>query len=154
MPAGVTAPETVARARLIALLEAEFADIPLEVRSDRLNESQGQEGPIGAVYPSNSAEDSRDGQVLDTVLFVQLFRQWDNALDPKQVVDPSDIEEWAERLRRAVRADLDAAGFDEHLWYFRVQKIDYNPDPSGNISRLVATIVTFAQNPAIVETAG
>lgn len=150
----VTAPETVARQRLIALIEAEFAPESLEVRSDRLNESLGQDGPLGAVFPSTATEDPRNGLVLSSLLNVQLFRQWSNDLDPTQTVDPSAIEEWAERLRRACRADIDAAGWSEHLWYYRVQKIDYNPDPTGNISRLIASVEAVSQNPALVETTG
>lgn len=150
----VTAPETTARARLKALVEAEFDAETLTVLDDRLNESRAQDSHVAAVYPGASQENSRNGLVLDTTLFVQLFREWDNVLDAAQVVDPADIEEWAERLRRAIRDDLDAAGFDEHLWYFRVIKIEYNPDPTGNISRLVATVTTHSQNAGLVETTG
>jgi hypothetical protein len=150
----VTAPETAIRQRLIALITAEFADVPLEVRSDRLNESLAQDKPLGAVFPSQAAEDQRNGLVMDTTVVVQLFRQWDNALDAEQTVDPGDIEQWAERLRRAVRADIDAVPGDEHLWFYRVLKIDYNPDPSGNVTRLQATVLADAQNSALVETSG
>lgn len=150
----VTAPETAARARLMSLVATEFAAESVDVRSDKLNESMGTTGPVAGVYPGAAVENPRHGLVLDTVVFVQLFRQWDNRLDPLQQVDPAAIEEWAERLRRAVRDDLDAAGFDAHLWYFRVQKIEYNPDPSGNISRLLATVTADSQNAALVETSG
>lgn len=146
----VTAPETAARLRLIGILQTEFTG--LDVRSDKLNESQGQDSDIGAVYPSNAMENPRDGLVLDTTVYVQLFRKWDNRLDAKQVVDPAAIEEWAERLRRACQADLATPG-DEHVWYFRVVRVDYPPDPSGNISRLLATVAVDSQNPALVETA-
>lgn len=150
----VTAPETAARTRLKALIEAEFDEEELVVLDDKLGESRGQDGSIAAIYPGTAAENPRNGLVLDTVVFVQLFREWSNDLDPAQIVDPGLIEEWAERLRRAVRADLDSLPGTEHLWYFRVQKIEYNPDPTGNISRLLATVVTDAQNPALVETTG
>jgi hypothetical protein len=148
----VTAPETAARRRLIALLEAEFDADGVEVRSDRLLDAQAQDRAMAGVYPGSAGENGRDGLVLDTTIYVQIFRQWDNNLDPEQIVDPTAIEEWAERLRRAVRADIDVNPGDEHLWFFRITKVDYPPDPSGNISRLLATIVTFAQNPALVET--
>jgi hypothetical protein len=150
----VTAPETAARARLKALVTEAFEDEGLKVLDDRLNESLAQDGPLAAVYPGQTVENPRNGLVATTTIYVQLYRQWDNALDAAQTVDPSLIEEWAERLRRAVRADLDEAGFDAHLWYFRVTKIDYNPDPSGNISRLLATVEAESQNAALVETTG
>jgi hypothetical protein len=154
MPPGVTAPETAIRQRLIALIEAEFAPEALEVRSDRLNESLATDKHLGGVFPSQASESNRNGLVLDSIVVVQLFRQWDNKLDPKQSVDPAAIEEWAERLRRAVAVDIDAVPGDEHLWFYRVLKIDYNPDPSGNITRLQATVLADAQNSALVETAG
>lgn len=150
----VTAPETAARQRLKTLIEAEFAAESLTVLDDRLNESRGQDGATAATFPGAATENPRNGLVLDTVVFVQLFRRWSNDLDPAQTVDPGSIEEWAERLRRAVRADLDSLPGSEHLWYFRVQKVEYNPDPTGNISRLLATVVVEAQNPALVETTG
>jgi hypothetical protein len=149
----VTAPETVARGRLIAILEAEFGGDGVEVRSDKLNESLAIDKPLGAVYPGVSTENPRNGLVLDTVVYVQLFRRWDNAIDAAQTVDPADIEEWAERLRRACQADLaDQAG--EHMWYFRVQRIDFPDDPSGNKSRLLAAVNVDSSNPALVETIG
>lgn len=147
----VTAPETAARERLIGVIEAEFSG--LEVRSDKLNESLAQDKALGAVYPGTATESPRNGFVLDTVVYVQLFRKWSNRLDAKQTVDPAEIEEWAERLRRACQDDLSTPG-NVHVWYFRVQRVDYPPDPSGNISRLLAAVLVESQNPALVETTG
>jgi hypothetical protein len=149
----VTAPETAARARLIAILEAEFAPEEVEIRSDKLNESLAIDKPLGGVYPGVSTENPRVGVVLDTTVYVQLFRQWDNAIDATQTVDPADIEEWAERLRRACQADLANPG-DQHMWYFRIQRIDFPDDPSGNKSRLLATVNVNAENSGLVETTG
>lgn len=154
MPPGVEAPETAARARLMALITTEFEPESLEVRSDRLNESLAQDKHLGAVYPSQAAENPRNGLVQDSLLVVQLFRQWDNKIDANQTVDPSDIEEWGERLRLAAASDLGNVPGDPNLWYYRVIKIDYNPDPSGNVSRLVATILAESANSALPETAG
>jgi hypothetical protein len=147
----VTAPETAARQRLRTVIETEFAPEGFDVLNDKLNDSLGQEAPLGGIYPTSSAENPRNGYVLDTILNVQLFQQWDNRIDATQVVDPANIEEWAERLRRACAADLAVPGND-HMWYFRVQKVDFPDDPSGNKSRLVAVILVESTNSALVET--
>jgi hypothetical protein len=147
----VTATETKARQRLMKLLETEFTEVTW--KNDRLNESLAQDGALGAVYPAAAVEQPGQGLVLNTTLNVQLFRQWTNALDPEEEVDPAGIEEWAERLRRACQADLSTPG-DTHVWYFRVARIEYPPDPSGNVSRLLATVFVDSQNPALVETSG
>jgi hypothetical protein len=149
----VTAPETVARQRLIALLEAEFGGDGVTVKSDKLNESLAQDGHLAGVYPATATENQRQAIELDTVVYVQLFRQWNNLIDATQEVDPADIEEWAERFRRACQGDLGTVG-DQHVWYFNVQRIEYPPDPSGNISRLLATVVVTGENSALLETSG
>lgn len=149
----VTAPETKVRERLITLLTTEFKAEGIPIEDDKLNESLGQTGPIGAVYPAAAVEQPGQGFVLNTTVYVQLFRQWSNDLDPNEKVSPKVIEEWAERLRRACEKQLNV-GSDEHVWYFRVARVDYPPDPSGNISRLLATVFVDGQNPALVETTG
>jgi hypothetical protein len=149
----ITAPETAARGRLIALLTKEFEPEGLTIKSDRLHESLGREGALGGVFPAATAEARGQAIVLESVVHVQLFRKWSAEVDPKQAVDPAAIEEWAERLRRAVRVDNKTPG-NAHLWYYVVQKIDYPPDPSGNISRLQATLLARSQNPGVVETTG
>jgi hypothetical protein len=149
----VTAPETTVRARLIALLEKEFEDDGVTIRSDRLHESLGTEAPVGGVYPAQAGENPKNGVILESTVHVQLFRRWTAEVNPKQAVDPGAIEEWAERLRRACQDDNEAVG-DKYLWFYSVIKVEYPPDPSGNISRLLATVLARAQNPALVETTG
>lgn len=149
----VTAAETAVRNRLIAMLEEEFEEEGLTIKSDRLHDSLGREGAIGGVYPNSSEEARGQGIVLESRVHVQLFRKWNAEVDPSQTVDPAAIEEWAERLRRKARTDNQAPG-DEHMWYFIIEKIEYPPDPSGNISRLHATVLARSQNPGVVETTG
>lgn len=149
----VTAPETTVRGRLKTLLEEEFEEEGLAIRSDRLHESLGTDGPVGGVYPAQTAPNVSNEVILESVVHVQLFRKWTPEINPKQAVDPGDIEEWAERLRRACQADHAAVG-TKYLWFYSVVKIEYPADPSGNISRLIATVLARAQNPALVETTG
>lgn len=145
-------PATALRTRLMDALNAEFEDDKIVFGSDKLNDSLGQTGPIGAVYPSVDAERPQDVNTLETTVYVQLFNQWKAIVDPEQVVDPTIVEEQAERVRRACQAD-GLEPNDAHLWFYRVTRIDYPDDPTGNKSRLLATVVAMGQNPATVETA-
>lgn len=150
----VTAPETEIRHRLITILGEEFAAESIVFKNDKLHDSNGQEGAVGAVYPGPSTPAS-DSFILTTTLYVQLFDLWTPKVDPLQEVDPSIIEERAERIRR--RCQLDAKHSlpgDVHGWYFVVSRIEYPQDPTGNITRLVATITAQSQNSALVETTG
>lgn len=150
----VTSPTTALRERLVAALNVEFAADSIVFGNDKLNASLGQNGPIGAVYPGEDAERVGQIAVITVTAYVQLFLQWKAVVDPKQVVDPSAIEILAERVRRACQADDIAGPNDAHLWYYRVSRIEYPPDPTGNISRLVATVTADAQNPALIDTVG
>lgn len=145
------AAETTARARLMQLIEIEFAADSLTVEDDKIHDSLGQKGHIAGVYPGPSGEMIGNGFVLESTIYVQIFRQWDPRIDPTQSVSPGAIEEWAERFRRATRLDLETAG-DAHLWYYTVQRIEYPPDPTGNITRLFAVVEAKSQNPSWVET--
>ncbi len=148
----VTAPETALRLQILALLEEEFGSEPnIQISGDKLHDSLGATGPTIGIYPINSQENARNVIELEPLVMVQAFRQWEEKIDPTQVVDPTNIEEWAERLRR--RLYVKTAG-TEHMWFFRVIRVNYPPDPTGNISRLEAEIRGYTQNPAVVETTG
>lgn len=149
----VTAPETAVRRRLIDLLETEFASDGLEVRSDKLNDSLGLNGNIAGVYPGTAIGKRGQEIVQETAVFIQIFRKWDKEVNPNQTVDPADIEEWAERLRRAARVDNETGG-GAQLWFYEIQKIEYPPDPTGNVTRLLATVLARSQNSSVVETTG
>lgn len=150
----VTAPETALRERLIEVFNEEFETEGVVFGDDKIHDSLGQTGPVGGVYPSTAAEGFEQGLLQDTIVIVQLFNRWDREIDPKQAVSPGVIEEWAERLRRACRADELGTPGDEHLWYYRVLRIEYPPDPSGNITRLLATVQASSQNAGLTETSG
>lgn len=151
-----TAPETALRARLIAALETEFKTEGIRFLNDRLHDSKGREGAIGAVYPGPTQTPANNELIVEPTAYVQLFGKWTADVDPNKTVDPTPIEEWAERIRRACQADK-VEGADagtSHLWYYSVSRIEYPPDPGGNISRLLATVVGKAQNSALILTSG
>lgn len=152
----VTAPETRLRERLIAALEDEFEKEAVKFLNDKLHDSKGREGSIGAVYPGPSQVQVGNELVLEPTAYVQLFGKWTAEVDPDKTIDPTPIEEWAERIRRACHADgfEGVTGADEHLWYYSVTRIEFPPDPGGNISRLFVTVVGKAQNPALTAATG
>lgn len=152
----VTAPETRLRERLIAALIAEFEPEGVLFLNDKLHDSKGREGSIGAVYPGPSQTQQGNELILEPTAYIQLFGKWTAEVDPDKTVDPTPIEEWGERVRRACQSDggEGTIGGDEHLWWYSVTRIDYPEDPGGNITRLFATVIGKAQNPALIPTTG
>lgn len=151
-----TAPETRLRERLIQALTTEFEPEGIKFLNDKLHDSKGREGAIGGVYPGPTQVQVGNELILEPTAYIQLFGKWTADVDPNKSVDPTPIEEWAERIRRACQSDGNEGveGGDEHLWYYSVSRIDYPPDPGGNISRLLVTVLGKAQNPALIPTVG
>lgn len=145
------APETRVREQVINVLEAEFGS-ELDVRDDKIHASLGQQSAVAGVYPSSGEEGIRDVNQQVTYCTVQVFRQWDKKIDPEQTVSPAEIEAYAQRFRKALRASAHPYLGDEGLWFYRVTRIDYPPDPSGNITRFVATIKAWSENAGVTET--
>lgn len=150
----VTAPETALRERLLGILTVEFSAENLAVKDDKIHDSLGQDAPIAGCYPVVSGEGLRDGLVQGTTVNVQLFNQWNREINANETVSPAVIEEWAERFRRAVRADELGAPGTAHLWYYRILRVEFPDDPSGNKTRLLATVEASSQNAGLVETSG
>lgn len=151
-----TAPETRLRERLIEALTAEFKPEGIRFLHDKLHDSKGREGHIGAIYPGPTQVQPGNELVLEPTAYVQLFGKWTAEVDPDKTIDPTPIEDWAERIRRACHGDgfEGTTAADEHLWFYGVQRIDYPPDPGGNISRLLVTVVGKAQNAALCGASG
>jgi len=151
-----TSPETRLRERLIEALTKEFETEEIKFLNDKLHDSKGREGHIGAVYPGPSQVQSNNELILEPTAYVQLFSKWTAEVDPDKTIDPTPTEEWAERIRRACQSDgvEGTEDGDEHLWWYSVTRIDFPPDPGGNISRCLATVVGKAQNPSLIATTG
>lgn len=151
-----TAPETRLRERLIAALTTEFTPEGVKFLNDRLHDSKGREGNIGGVYPGPTLTQPNNELVLEPTAYIQLFGKWTAEVDPDKTIDPTPVEKWAERIRRACHADgfEGTTGATEHLWYYSVTRVDYPPDPGGNISRLLVTVVGKAANPALTTATG
>ncbi len=148
----VTAPETAAIDAIKAMLDAEFEADEIEFVPDRMHGSMARNGSRGAIYPDASEEMLNQGLVENTTIKIQLFHRWNPKVDPEMTVDPRLIANDAERIRRT----LQQANFtpSEHIWFYRVPKVEYPPDPTGNITRTLVTVLVSAQNSSLVETSG
>lgn len=149
----VTAPETEARAALKALLTSTFgADTPApQISDDRLHESLGSKGTRIGTYPVRARPRLNNQLVMESEIVVQYFGRWRKEINPEQKVDPAITETVAERFRRALRTGDPNSG---RVWYFELQSLEYPPDPTGNITRFVATVIARGDNPALIETTG
>lgn len=148
----VTAPETAALDFIKETLDKEFEADGIVFRPDKIHGSMARNAPRGGIYPEATEEMLNQGLVANTTMKVQLFHRWNPKVDPEQQVDPRLIANDAERIRRSLQAaNLEPSA---HLWFFRIPKTEFPPDPTGNISRCVVTVLVSSQNAALTETAG
>lgn len=143
----MSAPETLVRARIKAIVDAEFAPEGFVAADDKLLRATGSDGNIHvAVSPERAEEDTRNvGRLIVTTL-LQIYLGFDPVPDPARVVDPTVIEGYGNRLRTAFRAQ--SSGSTGDFWFLRLTRIEYPDDPTGNKSRLDAYIEGDADNPA------
>lgn len=144
----MSVPETTARNRIINILETEFAADGLKVRSDKLNGSLGDTGHVAGVSPNVAASQRNNELVLQQEILVQVFHRYRADIDPEQKVDPSIIEAWADRFRRACKTQSAIA--DPDCWFFNVSRIEYPDDPTGNKTRFNAYVTVYGNNTAEV----
>lgn len=144
-----TAPETQARQALITLLTSAFAAEGFSVSSDYLHASIGADGTKIGVSPLRSNPGNRDNNVLEMQIFVQFYGKYKLMVDPKQKVDPSAIEGYAERFREALRTADPKTG---SVWYYQLTSVNYPLDPTDNKTRFEATVVARGNNTALLET--
>lgn len=142
----MTPPETLVTQRVRTIFETEFAPEGLTLADDKLVRAAGKDGTVAAISPESAAE--KPGQVQQLVIpcLLQLYLAYDASPDEFIVVDPNVIAGYGDRLRRAFQEQ--SSGNSDDLWYLRLIRIDYPDDPTGNKSRLEATIEGEATNPA------
>jgi hypothetical protein len=128
------------------LLSAEFGPDQFAVRPDRLDASLGHDGAVIGVYPVREMPNGSNRMELLTTLQVQLFGNWYHETDPNEVVDPSTVEAWAYRFREMI-ANYKQTGTSD-VWWFQLDGIEYPNDPTGNITRFVATVTARGANSA------
>jgi hypothetical protein len=144
----VSATETACRQVVKNIVNAEFAPEGFVVADDRLPRAAGQDGKthVAASPEGPSEENARDVGMLKVTVLLQLYRGFDPTPNADYAVDPTIIEGYAGRLRSAFRNPTGAN--DDTLWYPRLTRIEFPPDPTGNSSRLEAYISGWAQNDA------
>lgn len=136
------------RAELRTILEGEFNAEGITIYDDKLLNASGEDGAEVGIYPVGEEEFPGNANALLVTVTVQMFNKWeaDWADSPDQHVDPATVENWADRLRLAVKAYNGTRPKVDQLWYFRVTRVDYMDDPTGNRTRFEATVVGVADN--------
>lgn len=145
-----TAAETQVRSRVKSIFATVFTSEGWTAADDRLTRAAGKDGTQAAVYPEAARERPGNVEILDIPVVLQLYLAYDAVPDENIVVDPGIIEGYADRLRTGFQTQSGAN--DPDFWYLRLQRIEYPPDPTGNISRLEAYIVGEARNRAGIPT--
>lgn len=137
-------PSTTVRAALKAILRAEFSEVELiDVRDDKLHPAI--QGPVAGIYPMSESEGRR---VLDqdTLVAVQVYLRWKPEIRPEQQVDPTTIESYAQRFREALYTATHPMAGSAGVWDFRILRVEYEDDPTGNRSRFTAYVQAIGQN--------
>lgn len=138
-----TSPATSVRSQVKAILQATFP--AATVRDGKLHPANGVGSFVIGIYPVSEQEGFR---VLDqdTTLIVQVYFPWKKEVDPSYVADPTQLETAAEQLREAVYTATRNYAGTAGVWDFRVTRIDYTDDPTGQRTRFEATIQAIGQN--------
>lgn len=142
----MSSPATAARTTLISLLTAEFGSEGFAIRPDRLDKSLGFDGAVIGVSPVRERPNPQDRLELWTTLQVQLFGNWNPQTDPNEIVDPTTVEAWADRFRSMI-GNYKQTG-SSTVWWFQLDGIEYDNDPTGNCTRFTATVTARGQNSA------
>ena len=140
------APSTVARRTVQEIIATEFKDENVQVRSGFADASLGQYGPVASVSPVSEEPGVDDRLQLVTTLALEFFASWQPETDPDIPVDPEVIESYVYRLRLALAAYTQTP--DSTIWWFQLDEVVYEPDPTGNITRFVASVTAHGNNPA------
>lgn len=147
----ITSSATEARTVIMALLAQEFKPEGIEIVGDLLHRSVGNKGARIGVSPLREAPWTKSSLILQTNVFVQFYNQWEEIIDPLQIVDPTTIEVFAERFKRKLfKNDPNT----NSTWFFSLISLAYPPDPTDNITRFEATVTAWGNNPSVVETLG
>jgi len=139
-------PTTEAREYIQEILTAEFKAERITVRSGFTDNSLAQNGVTAGVFPISEMPNYDDRLELHTSIGVDLLAVWDADPDVERIVDPSVIESYANRFRVALAA-YEQTGTDS-IWWFELNELNYDTDPTANITRFSATVVAHGTNPA------
>ncbi len=154
MPTVATSAYEVIADALATVINAEFTDLGIVVIHDRLHESLGRKRREVGIAPVEDSIPMKNGLVLETLAEIRFYDFWTQEISPETAVDPRIITNYAERLRRSVKAASAAQVGTGVMWYFDVRRVQYLSDPTGNATRFHAQVRGFGNNTALVETSG
>jgi hypothetical protein len=139
-------PYTVAANGLAQIITTEFAPEGVVPVHDELHESLGRTGRIVGISLDREVPMRRARMGEEIYLHVQWFEQWEDEVDPSIQKDPRVIAGLANRLQKAMAAAT--LTYSGDFWYFLWEGTEYPRDPTGNKTRFVMSVRSFATNPA------
>jgi hypothetical protein len=145
----MAAPYHIAATALKQIIDTEFADLGVNTVHDRAHESLGTGERVVAISPNSEAPMPNAEVTLLGEILVQWYDHWDKEIDPTQQVDPFTITGYADRFRRRVESTTAAATTE--VWYFKVLRIDYVNDPTGNKTRFHALVRAYGDNTGLIQ---
>lgn len=143
---------TAAAERLETIINATYAAEGWKAEHDDLHDSLGYTGTRIGISPLRQLPAPGNGVILQTAIQVKFLGTYYKDVNNEQQVDPRIVADYAERFRRALFGPPIAP--NQHHWYFNLTGIEYPRDPTGNVTRFVAALTAWSQNPEIVETTG
>lgn len=145
-------PYSEVAAGLELVINQTFAAEKFTAIHDRLHESLGSEGTRIGISPEEQSYQRGNELVMDTLVLVQFYGRWKKEIDNDQRVDPRIITGYAARFREALYAS--AAQGSNGVWYYKLERITYPKDPTGNKTRFEALVLAKGDNSGLVETIG
>ena len=147
-------PYHTAATALKTIIDTEFPDRAVAAQHDKLHESLGYDKLDVGISPIEEAPMPTNEVTNQLLIFVQWYDVWEKLVDNAQQVNPFPITDMADRFRRAVRRQQATADGSDEVWFFKVLRIQYPDDPTGNKTRFEATILVYGNNTGLVETGG
>ncbi len=136
------------------IIDAEFAPEGIVASHDNLHESLGRDRRECGIAPIEDAVPMSAGLTLEAFVEVRFYDFWKQEITPTTAIDPRIIANYAERFRRAVKANSGNTPGLGILWFFDVKRVQYPNDPTGNKTRFHAQVKGQGNNSGLVETTG
>lgn len=147
-------PYHTAATALKTIIDTEFTDRSVAAQHDKLHESLGYERLDVGISPIEESPMTGNEVTNQLLILVQWYDLWEKLVDNTQQVNPFPITDIADRFRRAIRRQQASAAGSSEVWFFKVIRINYPDDPTGNKTRFEATILAYGNNTGLVETGG
>lgn len=147
----MSSPFSIAATAIKTVFDAEFAPEGFTMIFDKLHESLGRNRVEVGIAPVEDVVNERLSIMQETYLEIRFYGLWRQEITPTTQVDPTEITEYAERLKDALRATRATDPATNKVWYFDVRRTTYPDDPTGNKTRFHMTVRAFGNNAGLVE---